>query len=529
MKMLRGGVRAAAAASAFLLLLVAAEADPAATGGSAGGDGEAGIRRQPYKPPEVSGLHWAETFDGDVWSRWTPAGGEKYTGRWRVEAREEEALIGDLGLVMPEAARHYGLSADVPPVRLEEGGPALLVQIEVRHQKTLDCGGSYIKLFRRGADNSTNDPAAFREETPYSIMFGPDVCGATNKVHFILRHQSPLTAAWEEKHLSQPPEVPRDRRTHLYGLMIRPDNYFEVQVDGESKASGSLLDAMEPSVNPPKQVDDPTDTQPADWIDDIMIDDPEAKRPDDWGDESEPAGFPDPSARMPDGWNVDAPLKIPDPHASKPDDWDDKEDGEWEPLYVDNPACIVGCGKWKPPMISNPKYVGKWEPPLIDNPDYKGKWAPRKIDNPAYFFDAHPALFSSFDAVGFDLWTMQGGIMFDNIVIVLGNVRLAEEFANQSWRIRKGIEELQDPPTEKPGNRKYPEWLDFSSTFKWLDEHPAVAAIFAWSVLLFVVYKLVLPDLCPKRFKRAPSGSGNSDGSTAGEGCQKDANDKKVD
>ena len=36
-----------------------------------------------------------------------------------------------------------------------------------------------------------------------------------------------------------------------------------------------------------------------------------------------------------------------------------------------NPACEeVGCGKWEPPMIQNPKYKGKWKPPLIDNPDY---------------------------------------------------------------------------------------------------------------------------------------------------------------
>jgi len=31
-------------------------------------------------------------------------------------------------------------------------------------------------------------------------MFGPDKCGDTNKVHFILRHQNPVSKEWEEKH-----------------------------------------------------------------------------------------------------------------------------------------------------------------------------------------------------------------------------------------------------------------------------------------------------------------------------------------
>lgn len=41
-------------------------------------------------------------------------------------------------------------------------------------------------------------------------------------------------------------------------------------------------------------------------------------------------------------------------------------------FFVANPKCEkVGCGKWKSPMIDNPKYKGKWRPPLIDNPSYK--------------------------------------------------------------------------------------------------------------------------------------------------------------
>ena len=36
---------------------------------------------------------------------------------------------------------------------------------------------------------------------------------------------------------------------------------------------------MEPSINPPKEIDDPKDFKPSDWVDEEMIDDPEAKKP----------------------------------------------------------------------------------------------------------------------------------------------------------------------------------------------------------------------------------------------------------
>jgi calnexin len=54
---------------------------------------------------------------------------------------------------------------------------------------------------------------------------------------------------------------------------------------------------------------------------------------------------------------------------------------------------------------------------LIDNPAYKGIWKPRKIPNPAYFEDKTPSNFEPMGAVGFEIWTMQNDILFDNIYI----------------------------------------------------------------------------------------------------------------
>ena len=41
-------------------------------------------------------------------------------------------------------------------------------------------------------------------------------------------------------------------------------------VDGEVRSSGSLFESLEPSINPPKELPDPEDKKPADWVDEAM-------------------------------------------------------------------------------------------------------------------------------------------------------------------------------------------------------------------------------------------------------------------
>ncbi len=43
----------------------------------------------------------------------------------------------------------------------------------------LECGGAYMKLLQ---DNKKLHAEEFSNASPYIIMFGPDKCGATNKV-----------------------------------------------------------------------------------------------------------------------------------------------------------------------------------------------------------------------------------------------------------------------------------------------------------------------------------------------------------
>jgi len=406
----------------------------------------------PYVAPEVDGLHWAETFDGDVWSRWSPSAQEKYNGKFSVAARNQEALTGDLGLLIPDEARHYGAAAKFPQIVGKKEAP-FVVQFEVKFQDGLSCGGSYIKLF------NSDGVESFKDDTPYVIMFGPDRCGSTDKVHFILQHKSPKTGKWEEKHCKDVPSVPSDSLSHLYGLIINPDNSWEIQIDGEKKTSGSLLTSMEPPVNPPKDIDDPTDSKPEDWVDEAKMDDPDSSKPDDW-DEDAPMMIPDPAASKPSGWVDDAPAKIDDPSAVKPEDWDDDEDGEWEAPIIDNPVCSVGCGKWEAPKISNPEYKGKWYAPKIDNPEYKGVWKPRQIPNPDYFVDEEPCILPAIDSVGIDIWTMSKGIIFDNIVIS-ADVGKAKAFADASFKLRHELELKQQPKPSRGGLLE--DAMDFAS------------------------------------------------------------------
>lgn len=397
-----------------------------------------------YVAPSVEGLHWADTFDGDALSRWIISGKGKYDGVPEVSKRRVEGLIGDMGLLMPTDAKSYGISSTFPELAAGRSEPFIL-QYETRFQDALQCGGGYVKVFDRGQQDAKD----FDNETPYVIMFGPDRCGGTDKIHFILKHQNPKSGIWEEKHFKEPPSVPHDDHTHLFGLVIKSDNSFEIQLDGKSKATGNLLTSMEPPINPAKEIDDPEDSRPSDWIDDAKMADPESKKPDEW-DEEEPRMIVDESAKIPSGWREDEEKRIADPDSQKPDDWDDEEDGEWEAPTIDNANCKVGCGKWHPPKISNPKYKGLWSAAQIDNPEYKGVWKARIIANPDYFNDETPSSLPKINAVGIDIWTMQGGILYDNFVIST-DLAIAKQFTANTFDLRQKIEGKQNPSSSGSG------------------------------------------------------------------------------
>lgn len=401
-------------------------------------------------PRQIENAYVMETFDDLIAfeKKWIKSQAKKegvdediakYNGVWVLEEAEKMPLTGDRGLVLKSKAKHAAISVPLrkPFAFLDK---PLVVQYEVNLQNGQECGGAYIKLLT--AKDGGTDLKNFNDKTPYTIMFGPDKCGNDFKLHFIFRHVNPLNGEIEEKHAkaSRPREKVeepfKDKKPHLYTLVIRPDNTYDISIDQEVINTGSLLEDFTPPVNPPKEIDDPDDFMPKDWDEREKIPDPDATKPDDW-DEDAPMQIQDPDAVKPAGWLDDEPEMVPDPTAEKPEDWDDEMDGEWEAALINNPKCAdaPGCGEWKPSMIDNPNYKGKWRPPMIDNPNYRGKWKPRTIPNPEYFEDLEPFKMRPIGAVGIELWSMSDNILFDNL-IVTDNTAEADQLAADTYDLK---------------------------------------------------------------------------------------------
>merc|ERR1711979_106346 len=170
-----------------------------------------------------------------------------------------------------------------------------------------------------------------------------------------------------------------------------------VEIDEDKIYEGSIKEDWE--VLKPKEIPDPDDKKPGDWSDESMIDDPDDKKPSDWVEEK----------------------RIVDSDAKKPDDWDDEEDGEWEA-----------------PMKDNPEYKGDWYGKRISNPAYKGVWEAKKIANPEYEDDDSVYKYSDFGFLGFDLWQVKGGTIFDNVIIT-DDVAEADTFAKK-WKELSEVE-----------------------------------------------------------------------------------------
>ncbi|OVA09729.1 Calreticulin/calnexin [Macleaya cordata] len=384
-----------------------------------------------------------ESFDESFEGRWIVSEKDDYQGVWKHAKSEGH---DDYGLLVSEKAKKYAIVKELEkPVNLKDG--TVVLQFETRLQNGLECGGAYLKYLR--PQEAGWKSKEFNNESPYSIMFGPDKCGSTNKVHFILKHKNPKSGEYIEHHLKYPPTVPSDKLSHVYTAILKPDNELAILIDGEEKKQANFLTGadFEPPLIPAKTIPDPDDKKPEDWDERAKIPDPDAVKPDDW-DEDAPMEIEDEEAVKPEGWLDDEPEEIDDPEASKPEDWDDDEDGEWEAPKIDNPKCesAPGCGEWKKPMKRNPAYKGKWHAPLIDNPNYKGIWKPQEIPNPDYFELDKPD-FEPIAAIGIEIWTMQDGILFDNILIAT-NEKVAETYRQTTWKPKFEVEKEKQKAEE---------------------------------------------------------------------------------
>jgi len=444
-----------------------------------------------YVEPSLDGpgVAFAEPFSSpDALKRFVPSAASKdgveadlakYDGRWEVAAPEAGGIDGDLALIMRDKAKHHAIAAQLAKPFQPSDGKPLVFQYEVKFQSEMSCGGAYVKLLSADAES---DFTKFHDKTPYTIMFGPDRCGADEKLHFILRHVNPVNDAVEEKHGNKPEgfggkyfEV---GKTHLYRLVIHPDSAYEITVDKEVLKKGHLLSDMTPSIVPEEMIDDPADSKPEDWDEREKIEDPEATKPEDW-DEDAPAKIVDEDAVMPEGWLLTEETMIADPTAEKPVDWDDEMDGDWEAPLLENPACkdAPGCGPWTAPEIDNPAFKGKWRAPLIDNPAYKGIWKPQKIKNPEYFEEPNPVeRLTPIGAIGLELWTMSENVVFDNFILA-EDIASVDKFTTETWDLKAPMESASAPSSESV----------FGALLRIANETPAMWALYVIVLMLPII------------------------------------------
>ena len=92
-------------------------------------------------------------------------------------------------------------------------------------------------------------------------------------------------------------------------------------------------------------------------------------------------------------------------------------------------------------MIDNPEYKGEWKPRQIDNPAYKGKWVHPLIANPEYKPEEAKEVgkYNEICKLGFDLWQVKSGTIFDNVLITDDPAK-AKEVGDEVWKSLKDAE-----------------------------------------------------------------------------------------
>ncbi|KAK9667859.1 hypothetical protein RND81_13G016200 [Saponaria officinalis] len=223
-----------------------------------------------------------------------------------------------------EDYRFYAISAEF--LEFSNKDKTLVFQFSIKHEQKLDCGSGYMKLL-----SGEIDQKKFGGDTPYSIMFGPDICGyATKKVHAILTYNG-------TNHLIKK-DVPceTDQLTHVYTFILRPDATYSILIDNEEKQKGSLYEHWSYSHLRRSRIPKPRR---------YRLPEPEV-----WDDKEY---IPDPKDKKPEGYD-DIPKEIPDVDAKK------------TAPTIPNPEYK---GPWKAMKIKNPNYMGKWKAPMIDNPE----------------------------------------------------------------------------------------------------------------------------------------------------------------
>merc|ERR1719231_67773 len=128
-------------------------------------------------------VYFEEDFSGDWESRWTQSKAKDDLGEMKVTSGkfffDEEAAKG---LQTSQDAKFYAISAKTKEFSNE--GKDLVIQYSVKFEQDIDCGGGYLKI-------GAFEPEKFEGEAEKATL------------------------------------------SHLYTLIVKPDNTYEVQIDME--------------------------------------------------------------------------------------------------------------------------------------------------------------------------------------------------------------------------------------------------------------------------------------------------------
>ncbi|KAJ9178519.1 hypothetical protein P3X46_010397 [Hevea brasiliensis] len=367
-----------------------------------------------------SEIFFEERFEDGWKDRWVLSDWKRSEGKagtFKHTAGKWPGDPDDKGLQTYNDAKHFAISAKIPEFSNKE--KTLVVQYSIKFEQNIECGGGYIKLLS-GYVNQKK----FGGDTPYSFMFGPDICGSqTKKLHVILSYQG------QNYPIKRDIQCETDKLTHFYTFILRPDASYSILIDNRERESGSMYTDWD--ILPPRKIKDTNAKKPADWDDREYIDDPNDIKP--------------------EGYDS-IPSEIPDPKAKEPDDWDEEEDGIW-----------------KPPKIPNPAYKGPWKRKKIRNPNYKGKWKKTTwIDNPEFEDDPDLYVLKPLKYVGIEVWQVKAGSIFDNILIC-DDPQYARQVVEDIWaknregekeafeeaeKIRRAREEEESQRAREEGERR---------------------------------------------------------------------------
>lgn len=119
--------------------------------------------------------------------------------------------------------------------------------------------------------------------------------------------------------------------------------------------------------------------------------------------------------------SLEADFELVDPKSTVAEDrpawWDDRE-------YIPDPTAVPALGEdettWKAPLIKNPKYQGAWKRSAVTQYPIRDQLLPVA-------------------GVGFELWSVEGGVLFDNI-LVTQDLDLYQKFTEATWKVKHQME-----------------------------------------------------------------------------------------